>query len=90
MDHCRQCNSTLKSDEKECWGCGAGVPEQNSRPSFNERFRKVVKVTFLMFAGLTVASLFVESLSFVKCISGLLVLFLVKNSADYMAEAKKG
>lgn len=89
MEHCRQCNSTLKQDEKECWGCGAAVPEPNPKITYNERFRRVVNIMFLLFAALSVVSLFVSSLSTIKCVAGLGVLFLVKNSADHMAEAKK-
>jgi len=64
--------------------------DKNAPTSYQERFRLVVKIMFLIFAALTVASVFVESLSLWKCFTGLAVLYLVKSSADYMAETKKG
>jgi len=90
MEHCRECNSTLKADEKECWGCGSAVPEKNPKTTYNERIRGAVKGIFFVFLALTVASLFISYLSVTKCAAGLIVMYFVKSSADHMAEAKKG
>lgn len=89
MEHCLQCNSTLMPQEKECFTCGSAVPEKNSKPAFSERFQTVVKVLFIGSAIMTAASLFMD-ISFLKCFAATVVLFLVKNSADNMCEAKKG
>ena len=90
MEHCLECNSTLKSDERECWGCGAIIPDKNAKASYNERFRRVVQVMFLIFLVLTVASLFLDALPFWRCVAALVVIYLVKSSADYMAKTKNG
>lgn len=89
MEHCLQCNSTLTPDEKECFTCGSAVPEKNPKPAFSERFQTVVKFLFIGSAIMTAVSLFTD-LSFLKCFAATAVLFLVKNSADNMCEAKKG
>jgi hypothetical protein len=65
------------------------VVAKNPR-EFSDRFRTTIKVVFLLFALITVASLFIDSLpSFWKCFAGLGVLYLVKNSADNMSEFRK-
>ena len=89
MERCLQCNSTLKSDEKECWGCGTVVPEKNPKKAFSERFKTVVNVLFITFIALTALSLFDVVPGFWKCFAGVLVLYLVKNSADHMVASKK-
>ncbi len=90
MERCLQCNSTLKSDEKECWGCGASVPEKNPKKAFSDRFKSIVNVLFILFVALTALSLFTDYVpGFWKCFAGMLVLYLVKNSADHMVASKK-
>ena len=93
MQRCLQCNSTLKSDEKECFTCGSAVPEKNPKTGYAKRFQMVVNGLFVVFAVLTVLSLFLSTEyvpSFYKCGSGLLVLLLVKSSIDTTVETKKG
>jgi hypothetical protein len=89
MEHCRQCNSTLKPEEKECYSCGSAVPERNPKPAFSQRFQTAVKFLFIGSAIVTAVSLFTD-IPFFRCFAATLVLFLVKNSADNMAESKKG
>jgi hypothetical protein len=91
MERCAQCNATLKSEEKECWGCGSVVPEKNPKKTIYDRFRTVVNVLFIVFAVLTPASLFLPSTyvpSFFKCFAGLMILFLVRSSVRNMGDAK--
>ena len=88
MERCLQCNSTLTSKEKECFTCGSAVPEKNARPAFSDRFQSAVKYLFIGSAIMMVASLFTD-MSFTKTFAATVVLFLVKNSADNMCEAKK-
>ena len=89
MEHCLQCNSTLMPQEKECFTCGSAVPEKNPKTAFSDRFQTAVKFLFIGSAIMTAVSLFTD-LSFFKCFAATVVLFLVKNSADNMCEAKKG
>jgi|SRR5579863_8553738 len=88
MERCLQCNSTLTTKETECFTCGSSVPEKNPKPAFSERFQSVVKFLFIGSAIMMVVSLFTD-LSFTKTFAATVVLFLVKNSADNMCEAKK-
>jgi hypothetical protein len=89
MEHCLQCNATLTPEEKECFTCGSAVPEKNPRTAFSDRFQTAVKVLFIVSAIMTAVSLFTD-ISFLKCFAATVVLFLVKNSADNMCDAKKG
>ena len=91
MERCLQCNSTLTAAEKECFTCGATVPEKNPKASLSERFQLVVKILFIVSAVMTVVLIFTDfGSSVLKGFAATLVLFLVKNSADHMSEAKKG
>jgi len=77
-------------DEKECFTCGSKVPDPNPRKGASEHFQTVIKALFVFSGVLTVASLFTDLVpSFGKCFAALVVLFLVKNSAESMAESKK-
>ena len=89
MEKCLDCNSTLKKGEKACYACGAQVPVVNPKASLNQRFALVIKIVMYASAALTVASLFVTGLSFMKSSAVTLVLFIVKSSADEMLEKKK-
>jgi hypothetical protein len=89
MQRCMQCNSPLTSAETFCYSCNSPVVTKNPK-EFSDRFRTIIKVIFVIFGVITVASLFVDSLpSFWKCFAGLGVLYLVKNSADNMSEFRK-
>ena len=93
MERCRQCNSSLAKDEKICWSCNATVPEKNPKRSLASRFQTLLNGLFIMFAVLTVLSIFLPTgyvPPFNRCIAGLLVIFLVRSSSRTMAEAKKG
>ncbi len=89
MQRCRQCDSPLTSAETFCYSCNSPVVAKNPQ-EFSDRFRTTIKMVFFLFALITVASLFIDSLpSFWKCLAGLGVLYLVKNSADNMSEFRK-
>jgi hypothetical protein len=92
MEHCMQCNSTLKPEEKECWACSAIVPEKNPKASMHTRFHTVINVLFIMFAVLTPLALVLPDgyvPSFKKCAAGLVVLVLVRSSIQTMTDARK-
>ena len=90
MDHCLQCNGSLKKGETSCYLCGSAVPQAQAKSPFRERFRTMVKLAFFASAGLTVASLFTDlAPSFVKCFASTVILLFVKKSADQMSEASR-
>jgi hypothetical protein len=90
MQKCLQCHSTMKSDEQVCWACDAAVPPREKKTELRDRFKVVVNILFIVFAVLTVASLFTDYVpSFWKCFGGTLILYFVKNSVDQMVAAKK-
>jgi hypothetical protein len=78
----------MTSEEKECFSCGAAAPEKNPKKSFTQRFRTLLNVLFIFFAVATLASILAPDYapSLWKSGTGLLVLYLVKNSADNMSE----
>ena len=91
MQRCLQCNSSLRSDETKCFNCGAAVVDKNLENGFVKHFRLIVNALFVVFAVLIVLSLFVSNdyvPSFTKCLSGLIIVVLVKGSIDHMSETK--
>jgi predicted nucleic acid-binding Zn ribbon protein len=90
MERCVQCNSPLKRDETVCYSCEAPVLSKNPKKQFSDKFRITINAVFIFFALVTVGSLLTNMFpSFWKCFSGLVVLYLVKNSADNMATFRK-
>jgi len=89
MLRCRDCNASLKKDEKECFTCGHPVEVDTRQSTFGRRFAGFIKVVFLISLVMVPLSLFMESMSFSKCMTTTLVLFFVKSSADQMLEKKK-
>jgi hypothetical protein len=83
----------LGPEERICWGCNAQVPEKNPKASLSGRFQMLINGLFILFAILTVLSLFLPTgyvPPFNRCIVGLLVMFLVRSSSHTMTDAKKG
>jgi hypothetical protein len=92
MERCLQCNSTLAKDEKICWACNSAVREKNPKTTLHARFHSLINGLFILFAVLSVAALLTPegyTPSFMKCVSGLLVIALVRSSIQNMTEAKK-
>jgi hypothetical protein len=90
MNRCLQCNSTLTPDEKVCFTCETPVPLAVPKQDVHVYFRRVVNGLFILFAIMTVFSPFTDAVpSFMKCASGLVILVLVRNSADQMAQSRK-
>jgi len=90
MEKCRDCNATLKKEEKVCWSCGSAVQRTDGGAGFPDYLLKAA--TFMMFASaaFTVASLFVSfTPGFLKCAITTLVLGIVRSSASQMVERKK-
>jgi len=88
MEKCVSCNGTLAKGETRCFLCGAAVPPLRHKATLNDRFRTFLKISFILSAALTVASLFFDfTPSFMKCIVATLTLMLVKSSADQMSES---
>jgi hypothetical protein len=90
MLRCRDCNSSLTKEEKECFTCGHPVEVDTRQSTFGRQFATVIKFVFLFSLAMVPLSLFMESLSFNKCLMTTLVLFFVRSSADQMLEKKKG
>jgi hypothetical protein len=90
MSRCMDCNSRLKTGEKQCFSCGAPAPGENTAANFGQHFATFIKFAFFVSIGLTVASLFLDfTPSFSKCAVSSVVLLLAKSSADQMLEKKK-
>ena len=88
MIRCRQCNSTLKRDEQECYACGQIVMNgDDAKVLFAKRFNAGISVLFFICAGITVASLFLDATPpFVDCAAVTGILGLVRSSAGQMLE----
>jgi hypothetical protein len=91
MRKCRDCNGTLKSDELQCFNCGAVVKTQDSaQTAFGKRFSTFLNVAFIASALLTVASLFFDfTPPFMRCLMLTFILLLIRSSAAQMMEKKK-
>ncbi|HEY4364363.1 MAG TPA: hypothetical protein VGN17_25585 [Bryobacteraceae bacterium] len=63
------------------------MPPSKTKITIPERFLTVIKITFIISAIMTVASLFFDfTPSFTKCMVATMVLGLAKSSADQMAQ----
>lgn len=90
MERCTQCNSPLKRGELVCYSCEAPVASKNPPKQFSDKFRITINAIFIFFVLVTIGSLLTDMFpSFWKCFSALVVLYLVKNSADNMATFRK-
>jgi hypothetical protein len=90
LDHCLECNSTMKSDETICWACGSAARQKDAPTGLGQFFSSTITVLFYISAGITVASLFFDATPpFTKCIIVTLILLFVKSSAAQMLEKKK-
>ena len=87
MQRCHQCDSPMTLEEKQCFLCGAPVPDKNAKKPFSERFRLIVNGLFLLSLVTTVGSIMAPaySPSLWKTFPGLVILYLVRNSAENMA-----
>ena len=75
----------MRTEETVCFRCDSKLPEKKSHVSWKDRCRTGLKIAFIFFAVMTVASLFTDMLpSFIKCLSVTFILMLVKSSADHM------
>ena len=92
MDKCRDCNSTLKAGELECYNCGRSVVvKETSQAIFLRRFVLFLNAAFWVSALMTVASLFVDFLpKFFPCLMVTFILLLIRSSAVQMVEKKTG
>ena len=89
MEHCLDCNATLRKDEVSCYACGAKVPREEKQSNFSQRFATFVSISFYFSAALTVAAIFTNyAPPFTKCLISTFILLLVKGSADQMLEKK--
>jgi hypothetical protein len=92
MEKCRDCNSTLKRDETQCYNCGALVNQKDSAQTvFGKRFNAFLNIAFICSCLLTVASVFVDfTPPFMRCLMLTFILLLLKSSSAQMMEKKKG
>ena len=85
MMRCSECDATLKHFDSACWNCNAVLGSRKGRGP--KRFCTAVDLFFNLCIVLTVMSLFSDlAPAFKLCASALLVLRLVKSSADEMAK----
>ncbi|MEQ1886646.1 MAG: hypothetical protein ABL967_16400 [Bryobacteraceae bacterium] len=89
MQRCHQCESPLTATEKQCFMCGALVPDKTTKKPFSERFRMIANALFLISLVVVVTSILAPSYSpsLWKTIPGFVVMYFVKNSANSMADA---
>jgi hypothetical protein len=75
--------------EKQCVRCGMAVADKNQKKPFSERFRSLLNGLFVVFGIATLASILAPSYapSLWKTFPGLVVIYLVKSSADHMSES---
>ena len=90
LDHCRDCNSTLKAGETVCWACGSAVAPKDATISLNRRFSGFINFLFIVSLVITIASLFTSLMPpFLRCAAVTAVLFLVKSSAAQMLDKER-
>lgn len=72
-----------------CYSCNTPVAGHAPK-EFSDRFRMTINVIFIIFALIALGALVFDTFNtFLKCLAGLGVLYLVKNSADNMSEFRK-
>jgi hypothetical protein len=77
----------LHKTEIKCFMCGTVVVADTHKVPFQQRICSLLKVGFILAAGLTVVSLFADfTPSFTKCAVATLILALAKSSAEQMGE----
>lgn len=87
MTKCGSCHGSIRDGETVCFLCDTPVPPLKTKITIPERFQTVIKITFIVSALMTVASLFFDfTPSFIKCMVATLILGLVKSSSDQMTQ----
>ena len=90
MAHCRQCDARLTPDEKVCFNCDSAVPPAKPKMDIHLYFRRFVNGLFMVFVAMTIAAPFTDMVpSIYKCLAGLAICVLVRNSADQMDQSRK-
>ena len=85
MIRCQHCEADLGKSDRVCWSCHVSVKRLGLKAP--KRFCQVVDLFHVMFVVLTLASIFTTTVPALQaCAAGLMVVRLVKRSADYMAE----
>jgi hypothetical protein len=86
MIHCSECDATLNQLDRSCWSCEAPLRRKGGTKA-PKYFCMVVNLFYTLFTVLTVIALFSDIAPALKaCSMGLLVLRLVKGSAEEMAK----
>ena len=87
MTKCTSCSGSIREGETVCFLCDTPVPPSKMKVTAAERFQTVIKITFIVSAIMTVASLFFDfTPSFTKCMVATMILGLVKSSGDQMIQ----
>ena len=87
MEHCRDCNATLRKDEEVCYGCGAATRPKVAGSAFRQKFSSFLTFALIGSGLLTAGSLFFEHTPpFMTCVMVTFVLLMVKSSANQMLE----
>ena len=90
VQHCLDCNATMKATETVCWACGSEVKPPDLPMGLGKRFAGLINFMFILSLVVTVASLFTDLMPpFLRCATVSAVLFLVKSSAGQMTDREK-
>jgi hypothetical protein len=90
MPACLNCGGRLCKNEVKCFTCEMPVREEKTQTAVNlGRARLILSILFFFCLGLTIISIFTDiTVSFGKCASATVILFVVKESAVQMSEKK--
>jgi hypothetical protein len=90
LEHCHDCNATMKVGETACWACGSAVKPKDLPPGLGSRFATAINFFFIISLVFTVASLFTDMAPpFLRCLTVTVVLYLVRSTAGQMMEKEK-
>ncbi len=85
MNRCQHCEADLAKSDRVCWSCHVRVKRLGLKAP--KRFCQAVDLFHVMFVVLTLTAIFTTAVPTLQiCAAGLMVIRLVKRSADYMLE----
>jgi hypothetical protein len=89
MPACLNCGGRLCKGETKCFTCEMPVKEEKTQRDVNlARVRVALTILFFACLALTIASIFMDGLSFWKSAAATVILHFVKESAVQMSEKK--
>jgi hypothetical protein len=81
----------MRRDETVCYSCSAPAQVLNPKKGLPQYFSLVVNILLIFMLVMTLGSILMSDYfpSFIRCISVVAILVLVKKTADSMAEYRK-